>query len=107
MQPWSMDDWQYLERQVVADPKGRQWSVALMDVLGQAGDPDRPSHMLELEYASGRYFTLVYSGAGTLQWERGYPSLPEATRAYERLVAAVIDGRVDPAQPVFRQDLED
>jgi hypothetical protein len=104
---WSMDDWQYLERQVVADPKGRQWSVALMDVLGQAGDPDRPGAMLELEYASGRYFTLIYSDSGTLQWERGYPSLPEATTAYERLLAAVIDGRVDPAQPVFRQDLED
>ena len=107
MPAWSMDDWQYLERQVVADPKGRQWSVGLMDVLGQMGDPDRPSDMLALEYASGRYFTLIYSGRGTLQWERGYPSLPEATRAYERLVAAVIDGRVDPAQPVFRQDLED
>ena len=93
--------------EVVADPKGRQWSVALMDVLGQAGDPDRPSVMLELEYASGRYFTLIYSSAGTLQWERGYASLPEATLAYERLVAAVIDGRVDPSQPVFREDLED
>ena len=104
---WSMDDWQYLERQVVADPKGREWSVGLMDVLGQAGDPDRPSATLELEYMSGRYFTLIYSGAGTLQWERGYPSLPEATRAYERLLAAVTDGRVDPAQPVFREDLED
>jgi hypothetical protein len=78
-----------------------------MDVLGQAGDPDRPNAMLELEYASGRYFTLVYSGSGTLQWERGYPSLPAAVSAYERLLAAVIDGRVDPAQPVFRQDLED
>ena len=102
-----MDDWIYLERQVVADPKGRRWSVGVMDVLGQVGDPDRPSDMLALEYASGRYFTLIYSGGGTLQWERGYPSLQEATRAYERLVAAVIDGRVDPAQPVFRQDLED
>ena len=104
---WSMDDWQYLERQVVADPKGRQWSVGLMDVLGQVGDPDRPNDLLALEYASGRYFTLIYSGGGTLQWERGYPSLPEAVSAYERLVAAVIDGRVDPAQPVFRQDLGD
>lgn len=102
-----MDDWQYLERQVVADPKGRQWSIALMDVLGQVGDPDRPSQILELEYSSGRYFTVVYSSTGTLQRERGYPSLPEAVQAYERLVAAVIDGRVDPAQPVFRQDLED
>jgi len=107
MPVWGMDDWQYLERQVVADPKGRQWSVALMDVLGQAGDPDRPNATLELQYTSGRYFTLIYSGAGTVQWERGYPSLPEATRAYERLLAAVADGRVDPAQPVFREDLED
>ena len=107
MPPWHLDDWQYIERQAVVDPKGRPWSVALMDVLGQAGDPDRPAAMLELEYASGRYFTLIYSGGGALQWERGYPSLPEAIRAYERLLAAVIDGRVDPAQPVFRQDLED
>ncbi len=104
---WSMDDWQYLQRQVVVDPKGRQWSVALMDILGQEGDPDRPNEMAELEYASGRYFTLIYSGSGAVQWERGYPSLPEATRAYERLLLAVFDGRVDPAQPVFREDLED
>ena len=103
---WNMDDWQYLERQVVTDPKGRQWSIGLMDVLGQEGDPDRPNAMLELEYASGRYFTLVHSGV-TLQWERGYASLPDAALAYERLVAAVIDGRVDPSQPVFREDLED
>ena len=102
-----MDDWEYIERQVIKDPRGRQWSVALMDVLGQVGDPDRPDALLELQYAQGRYFTLIYSASGALQWERGYPSLPEATRAYERLVAAVIDGRVDPAQPVFRQDLAD
>jgi hypothetical protein len=106
MPPWSLNDWQYLERQVVTDPKGRQWSIGLMDVLGQEGDPDRPNAMLELEYASGRFFTLIHSG-DTLQWERGYASLPEATTAYERLLAAVIDGRVDPSQPVFRQDLED
>jgi hypothetical protein len=107
MPMWSLNDWLYLERQVVTDPKGRQWSIALMDVLGQVGDPDRPSHTLELEYASARYFTLIYSDGGTLQWERGYPSLPEARRSYEQLVAAVTDGRVDPSQPVFRQDLED
>ena len=77
--------WQYVDRQVVTDPNGRNWSIALMDVLGQVGDPDRPSHMLELEYASGRYFTLIYSAAGTLQWERGYPSLAEATTAYAML----------------------
>jgi hypothetical protein len=104
---WTMDDWHYVDRRVVTDPKGRQWSVALMDVLGQEGDPDRPNAMLELEYASGRYFTLIYSSGGGLQWERGYPSLPEATTAYERLLTAVIDGRVDPSQPVYREDLED
>ena len=64
---WSMDDWQYLEHRVIADPKGRQWTVALMDVLGQAGDPDQPDRLLELQYSSGRYFTLVYSTSGTLQ----------------------------------------
>ena len=104
---WTMDDWNFVERQIVADPKGRQWSIALMDVLGQEGDPDRPSVTLELQYASGRYFTLIYSATGAMQWERGYPSLPEATVAYERLLAAVTDGRLDPAQPVFREDLED
>jgi hypothetical protein len=104
---WSMDDWQFVERQIVIDPKGRRWSVALMDVLGQEGDPDMPNRLLELEYASGRYFTLIYSASGAVQWERGYPSLAEATTAYERLLAAVADGRIDPAQPVFREDLED
>jgi hypothetical protein len=102
---WSMDDWQYVEREVVTDPKGRQWTVALMDVLGQKGDPDRPDALLELQYSSGRYFTLIYS-AGGLQWERGYTSLPDATNAYDELLMAVIDGSVDPSQPVFRQDLE-
>ena len=102
-----MDDWKFVARQVVTDPKGRQWSVSLMDVLGQEGDPDRPNATLELEYASGRYFTLIYSSGGGLQWERGYPSLPEATRAYERLLADLVDGSLDPSQPVFRQDLED
>jgi hypothetical protein len=102
-----MDDWQYLERQVVADPKGRLWSVALMDVLGQAGDPEIPNKLLELQYASGRYFTLIYSSTGALQWERGHTSLPEAASAYQRLLATVIDGRLDPAQPVFRQNLDD
>jgi hypothetical protein len=102
-----MDEWQYLEREVVTDPKGRQWTVALMDVLGQVGDPDMPSKMLELQYSSGRYFTLVYSASGALQRERGYALLPEATNAYGDLLVAVIDGSVDPSQPVFRQDLED
>ena len=107
MPPWHMDDWQYLERQIVADPKGRKWSVALMDVLGQAGDPDRPAAMLELEYASGRYFTLIYSATGALQWERGYPLMPEAKSAFEDLFVSVLAGSLDPSQPVFRQDLED
>ena len=102
-----MDEWKYLEREVVTDPKGRQWTVALMDVLGQAGDPDMPDKLLEIQYSSGRYFTLVYSPTGALQRERGYASLPEATDAYNALLVAVIDGSVDPSQPVFRQDLED
>jgi hypothetical protein len=102
-----MNDWQYVEREVVTDPKGRQWTVALMDVLGQEGDPEMPNKLLELQYSSGRYFTLVYSDGGALQRERGYPSLEEAVTAYGGLIVAVIDGSLDPSQPVFRQDLED
>ena len=104
---WSLDDWEYLERQVVPDPKGRRWTIALMDVLGQKGDPDRPDALVELQYASGRYFTLIYSAAGGMQFERGYPSLPEATKAYEKLLDSVFDGSYDPSQPVFREDLSD
>jgi hypothetical protein len=102
-----MDDWQYLEREVVTDPKNGQWTVALMDVLGQAGDPDMPNKLLELQYSSGRYFTLIYSSSGALQREGGYASLEEAENAYEELLMGVISGSLDPAQPVFRQDLED
>ena len=104
---WSMDQWQYVDREVVTDPKNRQWTVALMDVLGQQGDPDIPNKLLELQYASGRYFTLIYSPGGALQWERGYSTLPEATRAFDDLRIAVIDGSLDPAQPVFRDNLDD
>jgi hypothetical protein len=104
---WSMDEWQYLEREVVTDPKGRQWTVALMDVLGQEGDPDMPNKLLELQYSSGRYFTLIYSASGALQRERGYAALAEAADAYGDLLVAVIDGSVNPSQPTFRQDLED
>jgi len=104
---WSMDDWQYVERDVITDPKGRQWTVALMDVLGQKGDPDIPNKLLELQYSSGRYFTLIYSASGAVQWERGYAALSEAESAFEDLRIAIIDGRLDPSQPVFRQDLED
>jgi hypothetical protein len=104
---WSMDEWQYIEREVVKDPKGVQWTVALMDVLGQEGDPDMPNKLLELQYASGRYFTLIYSESGALQRERGYSSLEEARNAFGNLLVAVIDGSVNPSQPVFRQDLED
>jgi len=104
---WSMDDWQYLEREVVTDPNGRQWTVALMDVLGQQGDPDMPNSLLELQYSSGRYFTLIYSPTEALQRERGYPSRPEAENAYREMLVAVIDGSLDPSQPVFREDLED
>lgn len=77
-----------------------------MDVLGQQGDPAMPGSLQELQYSSGRYFTLVYSDGG-LQRERGYPSLEEARNAYGNLLVGVIEGSVDPAQPVFRQDLED
>jgi hypothetical protein len=102
-----MDEWQYVEREVVTDPKGRQWTVALMDVLGQEGDPDMPNKMLELQYSSGRYFTLIYTPTGALQRERGYALLSEAEDAYRNLLVSVIDGSVDPSQPAFRQDLED
>lgn len=102
-----MDQWQYVDREVVTDPKNRQWTVALMDVLGQEGDPDIPNRLLELQYASGRYFTLIYSASGALQRERGYATLEEGTRAFDELRMAVIDGSLDPSQPVFRQDLED
>jgi hypothetical protein len=98
-----MDDWRYLQRQIVVDPKGRKWSVALMDVLGQEGDPAMPGDLLQMQYASGRYFTLIYSGTGALQREEGYVSLDEATAAFERLVTAVGDGGLDPAQPAFEQ----
>jgi hypothetical protein len=107
MPSWSLDDWEYVERQTVTDPQGRRWTVALMDILGQVGDPDSPSLSLELQYASGRYFTLVYSASGAIQRERAYTSLDEATRDYERLLVDVFDGSLDPAQPVFREDLED
>jgi hypothetical protein len=104
---WSMDQWQYVDREVVTDPKNRQWTVALMDVLGQQGDPDIPNKLLELQYASGRYFALIYSTTGSLAWERGYATLAEATKAFDELRIAVIDGSVDPSQPVFRDNLED
>jgi hypothetical protein len=103
MPTWSMDDWQYVERELVTDPKGKQWAIALMDVLGQKGDPDIPNQMLELQYSSGRYFTVIYSSGGGLQWERAYASLPEASEAYRKLLVAVMGGSLDPAQPVFRQ----
>ena len=104
---WSMDQWQYLDKEVVTDPKNRQWTVALMDVLGQQGDPDIPNKLLELQYASGRYFTLIYSASGSLQRERGYATLAEAEKAFDDLRIAVIDGSLDPSQPAFRQDLEE
>lgn len=104
---WSMDEWVYVEREVITDPKDRQWTVALMDVLGQKGDPEVPNKLLELQYASGRYFTLIYSASGALQYERGHATLAEAQSAYTDLLAAVIGGALDPSQPVFRQDLED
>ncbi len=102
-----MDEWQFLEREVVTGLNGKRWTIALMDVLGQEGDPDMPDKLLELQYSSGRYYTLIYADGGALQRERGYASLPEATNAYGNLLVAVINGSLDPSQPVFRQDLED
>jgi len=102
-----MDQWQYLDRDVVTDPKNRQWTVALMDILGQEGDPEVPHRLLELQYASGRYFALIYSQSGALHWERGYATREEAAQAFDDLRIAVIDGSLDPSQPVFREDLED
>jgi hypothetical protein len=104
---WGMDEWQYVEHEVVTDPKGRKWTVALMDVLGQKGDPEMPNKLLEIQYSTGRYFTLIYSDSGALQRERGYASLEEAADAYGSLLVGVIEGSLDPSQPVFRQDLED
>jgi putative sterol carrier protein len=102
-----MDDWQYVERETVTNPKGHRWTIALMDVLGQQGDPDMPDRLMELQYSSGRYFTLVYSESDALQRERGYVSLEEAKNAYQELLMGVIDGSIDPSQPVFRENLED
>ena len=104
-----MDDWKYISRDLVTDAKGNRWTIALMDVLGQEGDPDMPNKLAELQYSSGRYFTLIYSSTGALQRERGYASLElaEATTAYEELLIAVMDGSMDPSQPVFRENLED
>ena len=104
---WSMDDWKFLERQAVVDPQGRRWSIALMDVLGQEGDPEVPNALLELQYAAGRYFALIYSESGAMQREHGFPTLPEAMRAYLHLVAGVAAGTIDPTQPIYREDLED
>jgi hypothetical protein len=104
---WGMDNWDYLKRQVVRDPKGREWTVALMDMFGQEGDPEVPSRVLEMQHASGRYFTLIYASSGAIQWERGHRSLDDASAEYGRLLADVAGGHLDPAQPVFRENLDD
>jgi hypothetical protein len=107
MPSWSMDNWQFLERETVTDPENRQWTVALMDVLGQEGDPDMPSRLVEMQYSSGRYFTVVYSESGALQRENGYGTQADAEEAFRQLMVKIIDGSLDPSQPVFREDLED
>ena len=71
--------------------------MALMDVLGQEGDPEMPSGLLELQFSAGRYFTLIYSEGGALQWEHGHTALSEAEKAYEHLLPTVVEGRIDPA----------
>lgn len=107
MPTWQMDDWKYLERRVVTDPRGRKWTVALMDILGQEGDPEMPSRLLESQYQAGRYFTLIYSQVGAIQRERAYQDLTEATEAYDTLLEGVFKGTLDPSQPVFRANLDD
>jgi hypothetical protein len=102
-----MENWRYVERQSVTDPNGVAWTVALMDILGQEGDPEMPNKLMELQYSSGRYFTIIYSATGSVVLELGYGSLPEATTAYERLIVDVMDGVLNPSQPVFRENLED
>ena len=97
MAAWSMDDWQYIERETVTDSKGNRWTIALMDVLGQAGDPEMPNKLLELQSSSGRYFTLIYSSTGALQREHGYALLSEAAAAYEDLLITVSAGHLDPS----------
>ena len=96
---WSMDEWQYLEREVVTDPKGRPWTVALMDVLGQKGDPEMPNKLLELQYSRADI-----SRSSTQPAERyngtGHASLSEAENAYRGLLVALIDGSLDPATGV-------
>src|ERR1700732_3321767 len=103
---WSMDDWQYISRDVVTDAKGNRCTIALMDVLGQEGDPDMPNKLAELQYSSRRYFTRIYFSTGALQRERGYGEFTEAKTAYEELLIAVMDGTTDPSQPVFRENLD-
>jgi hypothetical protein len=88
---WSMDDWEYLERETVSAPNGKRWKVAQMDVLGQKGDSQMPGTLQELQYSSGRHFTLIYSESG-VQRERGYTSLEEARNAYGNLLMGVIEG---------------
>jgi hypothetical protein len=63
---WGMDEWEYLEHEVITDPKGRQWTVALMDVLGQKGDPDMPEFSIPPAVISLSYTRTAgrYSGSG-------------------------------------------
>jgi len=78
-----------------------------MDLLGQEGDPDLPDQWLELQFASGRFFTLIYSSTGAVQWERGHRTIDDAMDVYEQLLTSVRSGRLDPAQPTYREDLLD
>lgn len=99
-----MDDWVYLERRVVVDPHGREWSVAVMDLLGQEGDVEMPGN-LQAHYPT-RYYTLVYAGGG-VQYERGHAHLAEARQEFEELAQRIASGHLNPAQPTFRADLND
>jgi hypothetical protein len=107
MPAWSIDDWKYIERETVSDSKGNRWTIALMDALGQEGEPGVSNQLPELQSSSGRYFTLIYSASGALQREQGYALLSEAATAYEDLLMAVIDGTLDPSQAVLRENSEE
>jgi hypothetical protein len=102
-----MDDWKYIEREAVTDSNGNRWTIGLIDALGQGGELEVSNQLPELQSSSGRYFTLIYSAAGSLQREQGYALLSEAASAYEDLLMAVIDGTLDPSQAVLKENSEE
>jgi len=49
MPSWTMDNWQFVERETVTDPKGHRWTVAL-DFFRQRGEISRHRPSLCLRY---------------------------------------------------------